>query len=104
MITIIWRPGDMYYGIDGKVETPTRRYSGYTDEDRELEKFYRKQLKEYSERVENTTYLNKVLVKEALNIEVSDWIKKLESNHWRERIFHLSTVTIQDLTQMTPVA
>lgn len=103
MITIIWRPRDTYYGIDGKIITPTRTYSGYIDEDRELEKYYRRQLTEYRKKLNTTTYLNKVLVKEALNREVGDWIKKLEQNRWTETVFYLTTVTITDLTQMTPV-
>jgi hypothetical protein len=103
MITIIRYPGDIYYAVNGDIDIPLRRYSGYIDEDRELEISYRRELRIHNETLKSKIYLNKVLVKEALDKEIKNWTDKINHPVYRAySIYHLHNVTIEELTQQTP--
>jgi hypothetical protein len=103
MITIIRYPGDMYYGVVGFTDIPLRSYSGFIDEDRELALFYRERCKIHERAIKLKIYLNKVLVKKALDREISNWTDKISYPMYKEyAIYHLHNATIEELTQQTP--
>lgn len=103
MITIIRYPGDMYYGVVGYTDIPLRSYSGYIDEDRELAHFYKERCKIHEEFIKLKIYLNKVLVKEALDKEIPNWFNKVHHPVYNQyAIYHLHDTSIKRLSQQTP--
>lgn len=123
MITIIRYRNDSYYGVEGELSHPIRRYSGFISEDRELEDAYFSELKEYEQQLEGSILLNKVHVKSALDAELSEWKEKFrrELRSWIPRegrplprleslymkcytLFHLKGSSLEDLTRPTDLA
>ena len=125
MITIIRYRNDTYYGLEGRVEHPTRTHSGYAHEDIELAKSYKEKLEDFEEKRKNATFLNKIHAKRALDTEILGWEEKFgqesrdieyKINHvhgfsgndqlWKKdyTFYHLNNFSIEDLTKPTEEA
>ena len=120
MITIIRYRNDTYFGLEEKIKYPSTMHSGFTNEEREIMKHYRKNVEEFEKKRENAISLNKVHTKKALDSEIPNWKEKYESelediNHklnfmsypseqlWKKEytFYHLNKTCIEDLTKPT---